>query len=144
MYSSKNRAGFDKYYTKPEVAKDCYEVLQKHLNGKSYAITEPFAGRGDLMDVVTNTEVFGFDIAPEREDIERNDFFADSEKPFKVSDKEVVMFTNPPFGTRGVFCKKAVDEAFKYSDICGVIVPNSAKNHLKKYFLFCFEYNWKL
>lgn len=132
-YSKKNRQAQDKYYTKPETAKMCYELLKKHLKG-DYVIIEPAAGDGKLMDAVDNTQVYGFDLFPEREDIVRNDFLEFPSKPYEVeTDKTKVTFANPPFGTRGAMCKTFIDEALNHSDIIGFIVPNSFKTHCKKY-----------
>lgn len=142
-YSQKNRQAADKYYTKPEVAKQCYKILKDELTKegvKDFCIIEPCAGDGKLMDAV-DVDVYGWDLFPERDDIKRNDFLQNPGVPYDFeSEKVKVMYANPPFGRSGILAKVFIDEALKHSPVAGFIVPNSFVNNCKKYNVVAYEW----
>ena len=69
----------DKYYTKSEIAEQCFKHLKTYLSTrtdlKSIVFVEPSAGNGRFYDVITGNKI-GLDIAPERGDIFKSDFLS--------------------------------------------------------------------
>lgn len=61
----------DKYYTKPEVAEKCVEILKSIVDISDYEFIEPSAGSGAFMfDFVSKA----FDILPEKEGVIKADW----------------------------------------------------------------------
>ena len=79
MYSKKHK--LDKFYTKPEVAKQCI----KHLRFTDYdLIIESSAGNGSFSKNIKHDGLLSFDLEPENDNIIKQDWFkTDTELLFK-------------------------------------------------------------
>jgi len=100
--SGYERNELEKYYTPTwavEALKACEEI-EGH-------ILDPCAGDGKILDCFTGS--FGFDIAPERQDIIQADYLVQPMHGFES------IITNPPYGKGGrlavQFIEKALEDA---------------------------------
>lgn len=116
----------DKYYTKSEIALNCYNKMLELLgNTKKILFIEPSAGSGVFLSHIKEAKL-GFDIAPTNRDIIKNDFLNDNiiEKiGIKYLNYNKVFIGNPPFGNKSSLAIEFVNKALSYSNIVGFIVP---------------------
>ena len=126
----------DKFYTKPQVAAQCVETLLS-LTSQDMNFVEPSAGSGVFKDAllvsgVNRCKVSCYDIKPERDDIEQQDFLLLQKENLK--DKENVVFIgNPPFGSRN----KTTDLFIKHcirleADTIAFILPEVYSKFVKQ------------
>ncbi|MDR0911124.1 MAG: hypothetical protein LBM96_00810 [Methanobrevibacter sp.] len=110
---------FDKFYTKPEIAKMCIDFTFKYLEDwKDNLFLEPCAGNGSFSKQLPNCDAF--DIKPEDDSIKKMDFYE-----FNNDFKDYVCITNPPFGKRSVEAINFFNKATKFSKMIGFLVPVS-------------------
>lgn len=132
-YSKKNRIAQDKYYTNNSNATLCWDVMKKwinHFNITDFTVLEPAAGSGNMMNVV-DAPVVGYDLFPERDDITRNDWLDNNNVNYLAGNEKVVMFTNPPFGKKGVFCNE-FSKSVSDCELIGLIVPTKGICYLEQ------------
>lgn len=108
----------DKFYTKPDVAKMCIDMLD--LSEYDF-IVEPSAGSGSFSKQIVNC--IAYDLVPEDETIIQQDFFELDIKKFK--DMKVLTIGNPPFGVQNNLAIRFFNKAAKYSDTIAFILPKS-------------------
>ena len=112
-------ANLDKFYTKKDIAQQCYTFLTKY-----YTITdndiflEPSAGAGSFLEFLPKYEAY--DIAPEGDNIIKQDFLT-----LELPRYDYVTIGNPPFGKRSKLAIEFFNHAAKYSKIIAFIVPVS-------------------
>lgn len=127
---SKASEKLDKYYTKPEIAKLCYENLLALLNKNTLSDTlfvEPSAGSGTFLDAIKEDKI-GFDLAPTRNsnhEIIKTNFLTDDITSHINSKKKnhTVFIGNPPFGTKSKLAIEFVNKCLSYSNVVGFILP---------------------
>lgn len=130
---TKANESLDKYYTKREVAKQCYGIFSEFLSRNGYKkeellFIEPSAGSGIFLDEIKESKL-GFDIAPtngNKHKIQKNDFLNDDMMELLTKEeksKKIVFIGNPPFGKRSKLAIQFLNKAFEYSNIVGFIVP---------------------
>ncbi len=120
-YSKKHK--LDKFYTKPEVAKQCI----KHLRLTDYTtVIEPSAGSGSFSNNIKHNNFLAFDLEPENENIIKQDWFEYSHK--NIEGKTLVI-GNPPFGLRNNLSKAFIKHAIKFADTVAMILPNVYNKH---------------
>ena len=109
----------DKFYTKREVAKDCYNLLKNklELTGDELFL-EPTAGNGAFLDNLKNFKAY--DILPEDPRIIKMDIF-----DFNSDIKNLITIGNPPFGKRSRLAIKVFNKCSEFSDVIGFILPVS-------------------
>lgn len=118
----------DKYYTKSEIAKQCFEQLKTYLNTRndlnSIVLVEPSAGNGRFYDVMTGNKV-GLDIAPERADIIKSDFLSGTINEYchKSKQHDFIFLGNPPFGKKSKLAIDFVNTSLDCGKVVGFIVP---------------------
>ena len=112
-------SNLDKFYTKPNIAEQCFCFLQKHypLISEEYFL-EPSAGSGVFLPYLKQYDAF--DIKPEGENIKQADFLT-----LTLSRYDYVTIGNPPFGKRSKLAIDFFNHAAKYSKIIAFIVPVS-------------------
>jgi len=98
MYSS--RVELDKFYTKPEVAESCINLV--NFEGYDY-IVEPSAGSGSFSDLIDDTRLIALDLLPEKDYIKKQDWFE-----FEGDLSNSICIGNPPFGNRNNLSKKFI------------------------------------
>ena len=109
----------DKFYTKSNIAKQCFCFLQQYYPciSEEYFL-EPSAGSGNFLPFLTRYDAF--DIKPEGNNIKQADFFI-----LKLLRNDYVTIGNPPFGKRSKLAIDFFNHAAKYSKIIAFIVPVS-------------------
>lgn len=128
----------DQFYTKKEVAIDCYNKVSKLINLEKYKLIEPSAGEGRFSDLFHSNSM-ALDLDPKKSYIEKMDFFDFNYN----SDDPVVVIGNPPFGKNSSLAIKFFNKSALFSDYICMILPktfkkDSVKNkldlnfHLKK------------
>lgn len=110
----------DKFYTKPEVAFECYNIFLDFIPS-NILIVEPSAGDGSFLKIIQNPKL-GFDLLPENEKIIQNDFLND--KHIKNIKETFVILGNPPFGKKSQLAIDFLNKSLDLCDTVGFIVPN--------------------
>lgn len=109
----------DKFYTKFNIAAQCYEFLCKHYPSiEEEMFLEPSAGAGAFLPFLKHYEAY--DIMPEGENIAQADFFK-----LQLSRQDYITIGNPPFGKRSKLAIEFFNHAAKFSKIIAFIVPVS-------------------
>jgi hypothetical protein len=101
-----NMATLNKFYTKEETIKICYNAIKKYLKiGKKDLIIEPSAGDGSFINIIkalSDNYIF-YDIKPEHPDVIKANFLktsiytSDGLGP-EDNERKVHIIGNPPFG----------------------------------------------
>lgn len=110
--------GLDKFYTKPEVAKECYDFLISKYDIKDKKFLEPSAGNGSFLPFLK--DYIALDIKPENDDIIEQDFLL-----YETEIDNFITIGNPPFGSRSKLAIQFFNKASEFSDIIAFIVPVS-------------------
>lgn len=109
----------DKFYTKPDIAEQCFCFLQKHYPSISEEFfLEPSAGSGNFLSFLKHYDAF--DIKPEGDNIRQADFLT-----LELSRADYITIGNPPFGKRSKLAIDFFNHAAKFSKIIAFIVPVS-------------------
>lgn len=127
-------AKLDKFYTKPEVAAQCYQTLLDTLpslgvDPATAFFVEPSAGSGDFYDLLPKDRRVGYDIAPEHPEVIERDFFSVFLDEYDSDSKDVVVVGNPPFGSHSTIAIPFFNHATWVADTIAFIVPVSWKHH---------------
>ncbi|WP_396189995.1 hypothetical protein [Flavobacterium sp.] len=119
----------DKFYTKPEIARKCCEIILKHklINAEKDLIIEPSAGAGSFIGPIKNVlrakhSIF-YDIAPAHKKIKKQNFLT----LIPYTKRRVHIVGNPPFGFRGSLAIKFIKKASTFCDTFSFILPRSFK-----------------
>lgn len=108
----------DKFYTQPEVAKQCYDFLCQHYNLTNKTFLEPSAGAGVFSLLLSNC--LALDIAPEGDNIIKQNFLT-----FNTDKTDYITIGNPPFGSRSDMAIRFFNHAAGMSEIIAFILPVS-------------------
>lgn len=117
----------DKFYTKPEVAKTCIDVVTKMFNG---TYVEPSAGAGSFSKQL---ECIAYDLVPEGEGIVKADFLTTNLSTLGG----VCVIGNPPFGNRNKLTNQFIKHSISFDNVSVVafILPESfSKLSMQKVF----------
>lgn len=110
---------FDKFYTQPEMAKECYNFLTNTITIEADAIyLEPSAGDGSFLNYLPN--YVALDIKPEDDRIIEQDFLK-----YTTDKTDFITIGNPPFGNRSVLAIDFFNKAATMSEVIAFIVPVS-------------------
>ena len=116
----KKKNDLDKFYTRPEVAKECLSLLFSTINIEDYSVIEPSAGSGAFSNQINGCHAY--DILPEGSNITEQDFLS---LDFNDFHKNVCVVGNPPFGERNSLTKSFIKHAcsFDRTKIIAFILP---------------------
>lgn len=127
----------DKFYTKPEIAKKCFEnLLSFNLNANFYI--EPSAGNGSFYSILPDNFKIGLDILPEFSEIIKQDYF-DFVNYFDV--EKTIVIGNPPFGERNNLTRKFIKKACLDSCTVAFVLPEVFEKPIMQK---CFSSDFKL
>jgi hypothetical protein len=132
----------DQYYTKSTVAKKCVDkILELYPQAYDYVWVEPSAGSGVFLKTLpASTVKVGVDVDPKSTGIEKGDFLTWS--PNKT-DKQQIVFGNPPFGKQGSLAKAFIKHASEFATIIAFILPRSfVKPSMSRAFPMKFHCVW--
>lgn len=128
----------DQFYTSPEVAKKCIQILISKLHDaslhspspvlplSSYLWVEPSAGNGAFLNNIPNTyDKIGIDIEPQCANIIKHDFL--TWMPPETNQKPVIIFGNPPFGRQSSLAKSFIAHSCSFAStfMIAFILPRS-------------------
>jgi hypothetical protein len=128
----------DQFYTSPEVAKKCIQILVSKLHDvavhspspvlplSAYLWVEPSAGNGAFLNSIPNTyDKIGIDVEPRSANIVKQDFL--TWVPPKTNQKPVIIFGNPPFGRQSSLAKAFIARScsFASTSMIAFILPRS-------------------
>ena len=121
-----SKAGLDQFFTRPEVAKSCYQSLLEFMrldgaDDERYEFVEPSAGTGAFYDCLPPARRRGVDIFPFRREYVNQDFLY----WIPPEGGNYAIVGNPPFGYRGWLALAFVNHAAKFADYLGMILPMS-------------------
>ena len=137
LLKSVREAGFDKFYTNPEIVWRCLNSIEKRYKWNEWdLVVEPSAGNGSFLLKIPTPNKIGIDILPEHKDIISQDFFTYT-PPSNV--KKIIVIGNPPFGKVSSLAIKFFNHASKWANVIAFIVPRtfrriSVQNKLNTYF----------
>jgi len=125
--------GLDQFFTRPDVAKSCWQSLCKYIKADGakltdYKFIEPSAGLGAFYDLLPDDRRIGIDVVKFRPDFIQNDFLAWTPKKNGYS---YACIGNPPFGYRAWLALSFLNHAALFSDYVGFIVPMSFQSRGK-------------
>lgn len=110
---------YDKFYTKPEIAKQCYNTLLKTFPFvENTTFLEPSAGNGVFLPFLKRYKAY--DIKPENENIITQDFLL-----LQPDNNNYTIIGNPPFGKRSQLAIDFFNHAALFGNIIAFIVPVS-------------------
>lgn len=120
-----NDVGLDQFFTKQEVAIECWASLQKYMenNGaklQDYKFIEPSAGKGAFYRLLPNERRVGIDIEQFNHEYIISDFLAWEPKK---NGYNYACIGNPPFGYRAWLALAFLNHAARFSDFVGFILP---------------------
>lgn len=115
----------DQFYTRPEVAADCYQDLMSFLaaegvDARSFTFLEPSAGLGAFFEQMPSGRRIGVDLIPHSPSVVRGDFL--SWTPEGI-DMPIVAVGNPPFGYRGWLALEFLNHLAGFTEYVGFILP---------------------
>lgn len=115
---------FDRFYTTSSTVKKCLDLI----DFKKYdCIIEPSAGTGSfLKQFPSNILTYAYDLNPEAENIEKNDWFKVEKAQFS-NYNSILVCGNPPFGQQNTLAIGFFNEAAKIADTIAFILPLSFK-----------------
>lgn len=111
----------DKYYTKPEIAAHCVDILRELIPAHQRQIVlEPAAGNGVFLGHFDNT--IAFDLMPEAPGIKKQNFFDVS--PTNFPDKSTAtVLGNPPFGHASSLAIKFFNHSALLGNTIAFVIP---------------------
>lgn len=119
--------GLDQFFTKKDVAEYCFKSLENFLKNEkfdplNYKFVEPSAGMGAFYNLLPNGRRVGIDVCNFNDDYINTDFL--SWQP-KKNGYRYICVGNPPFGYRAWLALAFLNNAAKFSDVVGFILPMS-------------------
>jgi hypothetical protein len=113
----------DQFYTNKNIAKTCIKCIIDLLPFTSdYIWVEPSAGNGSFLhNIPTSFEKIGLDLEPKATDILKQDYL--KWKP--PSNKNIIVFGNPPFGRQSSLAKAFISKSCEFAKIIAFILPKS-------------------
>lgn len=120
-----NTVGLDQFFTKPNVAKKCWESFCAFIKNDNSEITnykfiEPSAGLGAFYNLLPENRRIGIDVERFNTNFIHSDFLAWEPKK---NGYNYACIGNPPFGYRAWLALSFLNHAAKFSDYVGFIVP---------------------
>jgi len=113
----------DQFYTNENVAKSCIQHILTLLPFTSeYLWVEPSAGNGSFLHNIPSTfEKIGLDLEPNAKDIHKQDYL----KWTPPTDRDIIVFGNPPFGRQASLAKSFIAKSCKFAKVIAFILPKS-------------------
>jgi len=113
----------DQFYTDISVAKSCITTIINMLPyTENYIWVEPSAGNGAFLhSVPPSYEKIGLDVEPKASDILEQDYLL----WMPPTEKDIIIFGNPPFGRQSSFAKSFISKSCKFAKVIAFILPKS-------------------
>ena len=113
----------DQFYTNEHVAKKCIEsIISIAPYTCEYLWIEPSAGNGAFLHNIPDTfDKIGVDLDPKSHEIVKHDYL--TWEP--VTNKDIIVFGNPPFGRQSCLAKAFISKSCKFAKLIAFILPKS-------------------
>lgn len=113
----------DQFYTSELVAKSCIDTILALLPFTNrYTWVEPSAGNGSFLhNIPASFEKVGIDLEPKANDIIQQDYL----QWVPPSNKEIIVFGNPPFGRQSSLAKAFIAKSCEFAKVIAFILPKS-------------------
>lgn len=139
--NKENFRSFNEFFTKPNVAKYCYnaflEFLKLHkINIESYIFIEPSCGELSFYNLMPESRRLGIDLDSKNAEILKANFLSFKPQDFVRQDsitknyklqnldsKKHIVLGNPPFGLRGNLALRFLNHAANFADFVAFILP---------------------
>lgn len=111
----------DQFYTKPEAAKRCWELLQAWLKEHPQdfdRFLEPSAGAGAFFRLMPKGSRLGMDLDPKIQGVEKEDFLS-----AELPEASYLTVGNPPFGKNASLAVKFFNKSAKLGPVIAMIFP---------------------
>lgn len=134
-------AGFDKFYTKPEIVDRCLQSLLSKYPWTTWdLVIEPSAGNGRFYTKIQHLNKIGLDLVPDLSGLLQQDFLTYT-PPAKES---ILVIGNPPFGKNSSLAIRFFQHAARWATTIAFIVPRtfrrtSVQNRLSPHFHLCHD-----
>lgn len=114
----------DQFYTKDEIAKECYNKVKEFFDINEYdIILEPSGGKGSFYKLFPIDKRIGLDLEPKYDGIIKQNFF-----DYKYEkNKKYITIGNPPFGKNCSIAIKFFNYTAQFSEIICFIIPRTFK-----------------
>jgi len=117
--------GLDQFFTRPNIAKSCWNLLCNYIkedgnNITNYKFIEPSAGLGAFYELLPKNHRIGIDVDKFRSSFIQSDFLKWIPKK---NGYNFISIGNPPFGYRAWLALAFLNHAAIFSDYVGFIVP---------------------
>ena len=115
----------DQYFTKPEIAEHCLNILKRELekldlNINEYTFIEPSAGNGAFYNILPQPKI-GIDLCPPEKYI--NEYISQNYLMYEPQNNKYIVIGNPPFGLRGNLALRFINHSYNFADIVAFILP---------------------
>lgn len=113
----------DQFYTNEIVALSCiHHIIDLLPFTRDYIWVEPSAGSGSFLhNIPKSFEKIGIDLDPKAFDILKQDYL----KWIPPSNKDIIVFGNPPFGRQSSLAKAFISKSCEFAKIIAFILPKS-------------------
>jgi hypothetical protein len=111
----------DQYYTRPEQAEKCFELVSTKGTPETYWL-EPSAGTGAFFKLFPAKRI-GYDLQPKFEDVVEGDFLL-TDLSLLVG-QDVITVGNPPFGRNANLAVQFFNRCASISRIVAMILPRT-------------------
>jgi predicted RNA methylase len=111
----------DQFYTKQNIAKECYDLICNTINIFNYKLIEPSAGKGSFSDLFHENSI-AIDLDPQKKNIIKQDFF-----DFEINSNNNIVIGNPPFGKNSSLAIKFFNKSAIFSKYICMILPKTFK-----------------
>lgn len=108
------------FFTAPDFAKHCLDVLRRYVDIDGYQVVEPSAGQGAFLHILPEG-TFGCDIERMSTDVFAADFLT-----LEIESNRPLLFVgNPPFGRNAGLAKRFFKHAASQGDVIAFILPRT-------------------
>lgn len=123
MVEKVRQAGFDKFYTLPNISEKCINIVGTYYKWSEWdLVIEPSAGNGSFLLQIPTEKKIGIDIMPEHDTIIKQDFFTYNPTS---NIKNIIVIGNPPFGRVSSLAIKFFNHSSKWANVIAFIVPRT-------------------
>lgn len=128
------KVGFDQFYTKDHIAKECYDTLLNFLKTKmkneNFLFLEPSVGKGAFYNLLPINNRIGIDIDPkvQDKDVFKLNFFDFELNSSEIGNRDLIVIGNPPFGKQCNLAIKFFNKCdYLNAKIIAFIIPRTFK-----------------
>ena len=112
----------DSYFTSPETAQKCVDIVNRAIPTSDYTYIEPSAGEGVFYDLLPEPCRIGIEL----HDRKRSEFLQSDYLSWYPNDESpYVVIGNPPFGIRGAIALAFINRSLLFAEYVAFILPMS-------------------